>query len=261
MRRALSHLCEARLSYEGRIQVVAEITGHTRYDIAGKARWALSGNALRPGDPVHDTLKGSPVRRRGNPVSYFDTSSLESLTAGERASFDSRDRATMVVTWNPEKWNPDDWETWGYPEEVDAVAAGGLLRSQWATGPRKSGIEPGDRVFFLRQGPEPRGVIGSGTASSRIFTDVHWNDERSDETNYVLIEWDTLLLAADGLSHASLVEQIPEGGIWRPQASGWVLRPDVAADLEMLWTQHLGRAEPLPPRASPCKPPPVVRTG
>jgi hypothetical protein len=62
---------------------------------------------------------------------------------------------------------------------------------------------------------------------------------------------DTLLLPVDGLPHANLVEQIPEGGIWRPQSSGWVLRPDVAVDLETLWAQHLGQAVPLPPRSSP----------
>lgn len=79
---------------------------------------------------------------------------------------------------------------------------------QWATDTRKSGIEPGDRIFFLRQGVEPRGIIGSGTAASRTFTDEHWDDERSDDATYVLIEWDTPAVEVDVRQFASRAESI-----------------------------------------------------
>jgi Protein NO VEIN, C-terminal len=242
----------ATLSFQGRIQVVAEIAGRTRYDVGGVSKWALSGNVVRPGDPVHDQLKGSSAPRFRNPVGYFDTSRLDSLSTADRASFVVHDRVTMVVTWNPEKWNPHDWVLRGYPEAVTVVASGGFLRDQWATGNRKAGIEPDDRIFLLLQGEEPRGIIGSGTAASRIFTDEHWHDDRAGEAaNYVLIEWDTLLLPEDGLPHARLLAQIPEGGPWRPQSSGWVLPPGAAAELETLWAKHLGQAAPSPRRSSP----------
>jgi hypothetical protein len=68
----------ATLSFEGHIEVVAEITGRTRYNADSGPKWALSGVVLRAGDPVHDELKGSPAPRHRNPVSYFDTSRLES---------------------------------------------------------------------------------------------------------------------------------------------------------------------------------------
>ncbi|MFF5079236.1 protein NO VEIN domain-containing protein [Actinoplanes sp. NPDC000266] len=242
----------ATLSFDGRVQVVAEISGRNRCDDGDKIRWRLSGTVLRPGDPVYDALKGRPVPRHRNPVGYFDTSDLDAMPAAERAGFERRVPATMVVTWNPEKWNPGGtWADQTYPQDVQAVAAGGLLRGQWATGGRTSGIEPGDRVFFLRQGKEPRGVIGSGTTASRIFSDEHWDDDRADQNaNYVLIDWDTLLLPEDGLPHEVLAEHIPEGGRWRPQASGWILPPDVAAKLEVLWAEHLGRTAP-PSRTTP----------
>jgi uncharacterized protein DUF3883 len=66
----------------------------------------------------------------------------------------------------------------------------------------------------------------------------------------VLIDWDTLLLPDDGIPHALLVDRIPEGGAWRPQASGWVLPPDAAAKLETLWAIHLGHPTPLPQRGA-----------
>ncbi|MBM0224542.1 MULTISPECIES: protein NO VEIN domain-containing protein [Micromonospora] len=243
----------ATLSFDGLVQVVAEISGRHRCDDDGRVKWRLSGTVLRPGDPVHDALKGRTVPRHRNPVGYFDTSDLDALSAAKRAGFVRRKPVTMVVTWNPEKWNPDGtWADQTYPQEVRAVAGGGLLRGQWATGGRTGGIEPGDRVFFLRQGRVSRGVIGSGTTTSRIFSDGHWDDDRADGiANYVLIDWDTLLLPEDGLPHEALVDRIPEGGMWRPQASGWVPPPAAAAKLEALWAEHLGLATPSPPRTTP----------
>jgi hypothetical protein len=203
----------ATLSFDGRVQVVAEIDGRTRHEVDGVTKWALFGRVLRPGDPVHDALKGAPAPRHRNPVTYIDTAALESLPAAERAGFDRRERVTMVVTWNPERWNPDGWAENVYPSDVGVVESGRVLRGQWATGNRKTGIEPGDRVFLLLQGPEPRGIIGSGSAASRIFPAAQWDDERADEdANYVLIDWDMLLLPEDGLPHALLVGHIPEGG-------------------------------------------------
>lgn len=235
----------ATLSFEGRVQVVAEITGRTRYDVGGKAKWALSGVVLRPGDPVHDALKGRSPKQQRNPVSYFDNVAEESLSPADRARFVDRDPVTMVVTWNPDKWNPDDWATQVYPDDVWQTKSGGLLRGQWSTGNRRGGIEPGDRIFLLRQGVEPRGVIGSGTAASRIFSDGQWDGERADEdANYVLIDWDVLRLPEHVLPHTMLVAEIPEGGTWRPQAGGWVLPVDTAARLETLWARHLGRSVP-----------------
>jgi hypothetical protein len=198
-------------------------------------------------------LKGRPVPWQRNPVGYYDTANLDAMSAAERAGFAQRHPVTMVVTWNPAKWNPDGvWAEQTYPQQVQAVASGGLWRGQWATGGRKGGIEPGDRVFFLRQGVEPRGVIGSGTTVSRIFSEGHWDDDRAGGiANYVLIDWDTLLLPEDGLPHEVVVDRIPEGGTWRPQASGWVLPLAAAAKLEELWAEHLSRATPPLPRSTP----------
>ncbi|WP_327009773.1 DUF3883 domain-containing protein [Dactylosporangium sp. NBC_01737] len=241
----------ATLSYDGRVQVVAEIDGRTRHDVGGVTKWALTGHVLRPGDPVHDALKGTPAPRHRNPVGYFDTATLDSMPAAQRAVLQPRNPATMIATWNPKKWNPDNWAEEVYPSNVETVGAGRVLRGRWSTGNRKSDIEPGDRIFFLRQGMEPRGIVGSGTAASRIFPDEQWDDERAgNDANYVLIDWDTLLLPDEGLPHPHLIAAIPEGGGWAPQASGWILPPAAATKLETLWAQHLGQPQPLPQRGA-----------
>jgi hypothetical protein len=153
----------------------------------------------------------------------------------------------MIATWNPVNWSWDD-----RTEQVAATTAGVIVREPWSTGSRRNGIEPGDRVFLLKQGEEPRGVVGSGTCSSRIFQDDHWDEQREGaEANYVLIEWDTLLPDDDLLPHSELVARVPAGRNWRPQGSGTVLTAEGAIDLEALWAEHLQQVAPVPPRTSP----------
>lgn len=237
----------ATLSYQGHILVVVEITGRTSHRVNGRTRWALEGTVLLPGDPVRDTLMGAEPPRTRNPVQYIATSDLDAMTTAERARTTTHTTATMIVTWNPNEWPNEE-----YSQEVAAIAAGSIVHGRWSTGVRRSGIEPGDRVFFLRQGVEPRGIIGSGTASSRIFQGDHWSDDRArDIANYVFIEWDTLVMPEDGIPHAELVARLPAGGEWRPQGSGWVLPPALSADLEQLWAEHLGQPAPVPPRTTP----------
>jgi hypothetical protein len=246
----------ATLSYDvtdgrdrgGRIQAVAEITGRTRYEVDGRPKWALSVDVLRPGDPWHDALMGQRGDGTpGTPVGHIDTTELELTAAATRASVVAREPVTMLLTWNPDEWPMPD-----YAEDVEEVEAGAIMRDQWSTGGRRYGIEPDDRVFFLRQGVEPRGIIGSGTAASRIFRAPHWSSERADsEANYVLIDWDTLVVPEDGIPHAELIARIPEYGPWRPQSSGNILPPTAAAKLELLWAEHLGLDAPHPPRTTP----------
>lgn len=232
----------ATLSYGGVIQVVAEISGREQYGV----ETALVGTVLQPGDPVRDELVNRPAPKQRNPVSYLPTPDLDKLDSAHRSRTDSRTPVTMLATWNPAQSSREDWE-----EEVAATKAGGIVRSRWSTGGRTGGIEPGDRVFLLRQRVEPRGILASGTCSSRIFQDGHWDDARADqEANYVLIEWDTVVDEEAILAHQVLAARIPEGG-WSPQGSGTVLTEVAAEKLERLWAEHLQQPVPVPPRTSP----------
>jgi hypothetical protein len=232
----------ATLSYKGVIQVVVEITGRTQHALPVGTRWTLSGNVLRPGDPVRDELVGTAAPRSRNPVSYFDTSRLDSMPTNVRAQMPARQPVTMLATWNPKHWDQPD-----YAADVRASASGRIVRGRWATGNRKAGVEPGDRVFLMLQGDGPRGILGSGTCTSRILPDGHWDQQRvADEAHYVLIEWDSLVSEDDALPRTDLMARIPAGGEWRPQSSGTLLTPPVAASLEQLWAQHLGQHAPGP---------------
>ncbi len=65
---------------------------------------------------------------------------------------------TYLLTWNPSKWP--------WPELDDCIQeikATGHYLERWSCGRNRKIVE-GDRLFLLRQGLEPRGIVGSGWA-------------------------------------------------------------------------------------------------
>jgi hypothetical protein len=81
---------------------------------------------------------------------------------------------TYLLTWNPRNSPWDDRE-----RMVGLTAEGRPVEDQWSCGNTKR-IRPGDRLFLLRQGQEPRGVMAAGWATSVIYEGPHWDEARRD---------------------------------------------------------------------------------
>jgi 5-methylcytosine-specific restriction protein A len=64
--------------------------------------------------------------------------------------------STYLLTWSPKKW---PWED--LSRRIGEIARQGFCVSDWSCGNNKS-IARGDRLFLLRQGEEPRGIVGAG---------------------------------------------------------------------------------------------------
>ena len=54
-------------------------------------------------------------------------------------------------------------------------------------------IQKGDRVFSMRLGKEPRGIIGSGYAKSSSYVVSPCDGTELKTTNYIDIEFDILI--------------------------------------------------------------------
>jgi 5-methylcytosine-specific restriction protein A len=141
---------------------------------------------------------------------------------------------TYLLTWNPTRFD------WDMEQDISALKSHGFFDGRWSCG-RTKRIEAGDRLFLLRQGQEPRGIVASGYAKSSPHTDVHWDESRSDEALYVEVRFDTLLVPdRDGVLPLSKLQQGPLGKvIWRTQASGISIAPLPASMLERLWRAFL----------------------
>lgn len=151
---------------------------------------------------------------------------------------------TFLLTWNPDRFVPDIgvWDHY-----IRATARGELPWTQWSTGTRLSGMSRGSRVFLLRQGREPRGVVGSGYVhhDDDIFSDEHFDDATGGRANYIEFVYDHVI-DPDNPLPLNLLKTEVAGVNWEPRAGGVCVSPESVPRIEALWQNHVGS----PPRTA-----------
>jgi len=154
--------------------------------------------------------------------------------------------ATYILTWNPKKWTWTDLD-----ESIEAVRSGERHQRIWSTGVTRR-IQPGDRMFLLRQGVKPKGIMGSGYATTTVFDHPHYDKARAakgETAPRVMVEFDVMLEpGGEGFLPTELLSERVPGVYWQPNASGMSIEPAEAAKLEALWkkgptTQALQRRD------------------
>jgi hypothetical protein len=142
--------------------------------------------------------------------------------------------ATYLMTWHPK---PGDDDKYKFSKRAASLRRKRrALPDDWSCGKRKHML-PGEPFFFLRQGPEPRGIFGFGHVAGTPWEGVHWEDSRKRaQYGDILIE-DLVDPAIEPFLDArDLKRQIPEGN-WEPFSSGQCLAPEAATKLTKLWRQ------------------------
>ncbi len=138
--------------------------------------------------------------------------------------------AAYLVTWNPARW---PWTDLGAC--IAEIEQKGFIDDRWNVGNRS--VVPGDRIFLMRLGKEPRGINGAGRATSEVYWGAQWN-ERSQRPRaaYVDVRWEMLLDAEREpiLRRDWLRDQFP-GMNWDTQMSGIRIPDTTAARLELEW--------------------------
>jgi 5-methylcytosine-specific restriction protein A len=146
--------------------------------------------------------------------------------------------ATYLLTWNPNRF---DWKT--LKKQIREVQRNGFVSTDWSVGSTKR-IKPYDRLFMIRLGKEPRGIMASGWATSEWFPEPHWNPElaaEGKETISIKLEFDVLLDPDERIfPFERLSEGIYKKVWWTPQGSGKTIPEDVAEQLEKDWALFLG---------------------
>ena len=126
---------------------------------------------------------------------------------------------TYLLTWNPENWTWNDLNV-----DQESIRSSGRLERRWSCGNTK-GIAVGSRVFLVRLGPDPRGLIGSGRVHKASFEDAHYDEARAargDTAFFVGVHFDYLsespIISMDELQNPPLDQQH-----WSAQSSGRTL--------------------------------------
>lgn len=144
--------------------------------------------------------------------------------------------ATYLLTWNPAKWPWDDLQ-----ECIREVRTTGHHLDRWGCGNNWKIVE-GDRLFLIRQGQAPRGIVGSGWAMSKVFDDWHWEASKraiGQRARYIQIDFDVLLDQEHEviLPRSRLNEGVLARMRWDTRISGAIIPSEIAERLEREWAK------------------------
>lgn len=139
--------------------------------------------------------------------------------------------ANYLITWNPNKYE------WDIEKNIKKLEKDDFFIGRWSCGVTKK-IKKGDRVFMLRQGLEPRGIVASGWAICDVYEAVHWGD-KDKIANYIDVRFDNIINPqSDEILRREMLEQgILSEMHWDTQGSGISIRGDIALELEELWVK------------------------
>ena len=134
---------------------------------------------------------------------------------------------SYLLTWNPSKWNWDNFN-----ECINAINKNGYFSDNWSCG-RTKRIIKGDRIFLIRLGSKPRGIIASGWSTSSYYEDEHWDETKKIPALYIDIKLDVLLDPEQEpiFSGTYLKSGILANMHWFPQSSGIKIPDDIAKQL------------------------------
>lgn len=138
----------------------------------------------------------------------------------------------VLLTWNPAKW---DWS------DRDALAtqlrAGDRVEIRWSCGNTRD-LPIDTRVFILRQGEEPRGLVASGWTVEPPHEAAHWDTDRASDgatALYVAVALDYLVPSTEPPADPRLTEGPLAEVRWTIQRSGISVYGAAADALEELW--------------------------
>ena len=144
---------------------------------------------------------------------------------------------TWLFTWNPSRWQWND-KFDGYLEMKNQIKQTDVSYSTWSCGNNKS-IKKGDRIFLIRLGVEPRGIMASGHAATDVFEGPHWDAERDAlgiKCRRIFIEFDRIQdpIAEEIILMDKLMEINPKYK-WSSQTSGIEIPTHIADEVEKAW--------------------------
>lgn len=145
---------------------------------------------------------------------------------------------TYLLTWNPKKSPGDERDLRQY---VRRLAAGQAPATHWRAGNNQQ-IKFGDRVFFLKQGPDSPGLMGAGWVTRGSYWKPHYNPvlaRAGRQSLYIRIRWESLVTPEDILPKAELRRLLLlSEGLLKVACSGPLIPPEFAARLERAWREH-----------------------
>jgi 5-methylcytosine-specific restriction protein A len=148
-----------------------------------------------------------------------------------RSSSDLATEPTFLFTWNPARWPLEDFlemrERWLKDPHTE---------ESWSSGNNKS-IPSGARFFLVKQRSAPKGIVASGRTTSDSYLGPHWDGDGRN-SNYNDLRFDHFLDPQNGGLPVDELKDLSTT-LWRSQASGITIKPEIAQELELRWNAYL----------------------
>ena len=137
-----------------------------------------------------------------------------------------------LLSWNPSRWN---WDT--LAADRATTIAGEKADNRWRCGSTKP--REGDRVFLIRTGSPPKGIVALGKVTRAPYEAEHWEQARADAgetTRFIDVAFDSVRDATtDEVVSLEDLQSHEPGQEWNPQSSGIEIKSKAARTLERLW--------------------------
>lgn len=182
-------------------------------------------------------LENKPALPKRNNHSYFTLEQLNSTRALMQKD-ESAKKRTFLLTYNTDKWHWDNFE-----QAQKSLMEEGRYIGSWSCG-NSIKLRTGDRVFLIKLGKNPRGIMASGLVFDSVYEAPHWNKERrrkGELSNYVNIDFDVIRNPVS--NDMLLMEQLKEIDshfTWSSQSSGIEIPEYIANKIETLWREMTG---------------------
>lgn len=167
-------------------------------------------------------------------IDFYDDKLRPQWQTEKTAALPASTARAWLLSWNPTRWT---WTT--YAQDRIATARGSTVQQSWSC--RNSRVSVGERVFLVRAGDEPRGIIARGTAVSAPYSAKHYDEARAaagEAHDVIDVEFDDI---RDPLQDAFLtvsdLGKVSEEQRWSPQQSGIEIRAEAADALEAAWAK------------------------
>jgi len=135
---------------------------------------------------------------------------------------------SYLLTWNPAHFKLGGDAGVELGQEID-----------WSCHSKQP--QPGDVVYLVRLGQEPRGIVARGLVTAGAHDGPDWKDS-SKTRNYIRFRIDEHRPdCAHGLLPMLLLNKAMPTQRWNPQSSGVEIAPAIAARLELLWQEGEGQ--------------------
>lgn len=135
---------------------------------------------------------------------------------------------SYLLTWNP-----------GHSELGGSAGVELGVEVSWSCHSKQP--QPGDVVYLVRLGREPRGIVARGLVTEGAHEGPDWKDSRKTR-NYIRLRIDEHRPdCASGLLPMLLLNKALPNQRWNPQSSGVEIAPAIAALLELHWQAGEGQ--------------------